>query len=728
MSLLLIPALYYALFTVLAYLLSFTPLPVTRPIFIFLHLTTLILIGIFFYRSFVYFLRSITCPPGYAKHCWRGIIRIIRIILVLLPSLLLFYLIYTGFAGYLTPPHNHDAGNHFFLIRRVLDTHSLRYAAIYHGFTTPFWYPLAFHWFIASLLSIMGTADLLRFVFPLVWLLATIYPLSVFYLTRTLSRSFALAMTAEFISITWLMFPYNTFAWGGWPMLLGLTLLWFTLGLFYSLLNSPNLIKLISCLLLLASLFLTHPSEIFSFVLLSLPALFLARRSLIVKFRPFGKPLILLVLATGLLLFPILQANLTHLGGQADLTAIDLSTHTLTQYFELLTDFHVTFNQNYLFTLLALTGFILLIVKRRYPAFTLSLALIFLLLTLRVLTHLLNQLHLLTFPWLESERIYYLAVPFLSFTAAYILFTSYLFLRARVRSTTYLIAILIVLTLPLVGLYLKTLKLNRYKLQVVKTENAPADYRDLLLLQRNRHRCHLYLNDPKADAGRFIPYLSGDQVIFDGPYGLLPDLKDRFSLLDAAKHASLSAQLNTLHQKLPFDCLYSGAFTVFDTPPEMPPPQLNSNPALIILDEQDGSVIYGLTQDSTPSAFSPRLPLTLSAADGAQLKKYLTGDIGEVETSADGQPFRRVATTLSLWTQLPAKNLTFTGISAHDQPQACQVTVDGQIKTPLTFLPTAENVVIDKLNLTSDQHQITLTCTKPPDSSHAFAFTTIMLE
>lgn len=724
MSLLLVPALYYALFTVLAYLVSLTSLSVTRTVFVVLHSITITIACVLFYPSFVKYFRSIRL----ALSLPNVTIRIIRAFIVLLPSLILLILLYTGLSGSLTPPHNHDAGNHFFLIRRIFESHSLNYATIYAGYSMPFWYPLGFHWFLASLLSLVGTTNLLKYVFPSVWVITAFYPLSVFYFSRSFvaSSKSSIPSIAAFFSLTWLMFPYNTFSWGGWPLILGLILLWFTLGLFTSIVRSPNSLKLVSCSLLLVSIFLTHPSEVFSFILLSIPILIFQRRQLS-RLRPYKRFIALLILCNVLLLLPTLHASSTLLQVLVTLP-IPFTTRTLSEYLTLLSDFHFTFNQNYVAVLFALIGFIFLLKKHYLSPVTSSLVLLFSLLSLVVLTPLLKPLYLRTFPWLESERIYYLALPYLSICAAYGLLVIIRFISRKFSHKYYRLLFIGLIVIPLLYFSLKTLGYNRYKLVVAKTENAPADARDLRLLQRNRDICHLYLNNPSSDASRFIPYLTGNKVIFDGPYKNLPDYSDRLLLLTAATHASLAAQLQTLHQKYPFDCIYSGAYTVFDTPPEMLPPLLYSHPQWAILDQEEGSVIFTF-KDRLPHTTSlPTLPFIIPATDSTILKYSVTGDIGGLETSADGIPLRRVNSYLSVYTQLPADKLVITGLSAHPQPQTCYVTVDGQSYPTITFTPVGQDYHLNNLQLKPGQHSIDLTCPPAVPNQAAFAFSRIVLE
>ena len=594
-SLYLFPALFYAVFTLLAYLLSLIGLPFTRPTFIFLHAVTLCLLVVWYWpRLRRPALNKLSLAP-------------------LIPCLIVLILCVVGFANALTPPHNHDTGNHFFLVRRILESGHIDYPTIYQGYSYPSWYPVALHTFLAGLLSLFNLSNLPTALPPIIWLIAGLYPAAVFFFIRSATKNYALALLSAFISLTFFMFPFNVFSWGGWAMITGLTLFWFTLGEFYELLRLPSLIKLATCSLLLVALFLTHPSEAFSFFLLAIPIALVKHRQTFFLIRTRWPSIIASGVVVGLILLPVIRQSSSRFTN-APAVPIDYLHYAFPALLQMLSDFHFSLNHNYLFTLLALIGFTLMWVRRRYLDLFITPLIIFCLFSIRVMTPTLDTLHRLTFPWLETERIYYLLLPYLSAAAAFALIYGCRRLVARRLAAPAIIAVigLFLLIYP----YSLILYANLNNLKYIQVNYAPADTRDVTLLQRNRDRCRLYLNNPRSDAGRFIPYLSGNQVLFDGPYELLPDYQTRLQLLDTVTNASLSGQLTDELTRYPFDCIYSGAFTVHNLPQEMLLPKLASNPHLTILDQENGSVIF-VPSPSSPDTTSP---LTLSATDSAQLK------------------------------------------------------------------------------------------------------------
>jgi hypothetical protein len=509
------------------------------------------------------------------------------------------------------------------------------------------------------------------------------------------------------------MFPFNVYSWGGWPMIIGITLMWFCLGQLIRLLHTQRLIDAWLLLILLNGLFLTHTTEVLSFVFLSLPLIFYFRSAFIgfIKHRWW---FLLIGLTNLILLTPLILGGVNRLIYPGAPIINPDPHYAISDILRLLLTFHAKMNLNYFFTGLFILALLYHAWKQRSHPLFISSILLFIIWFINQASPLLDRIYLITYPWLVNERFYYLL------GGLYSVLTADLILRPKIRYKPLLIICLLIIGLN----YFIILQATVNPLKSFVNNYAPATQADLYLLRRNQDNCHIYLNEPLNDAGRFIPYITGQNIIFDGSPELHQDYPDRLELLTAIASESAYPTILKLRTSLPFDCVYVGAYTVKPFLPRLSPPLLTSNPHLKLLDSLNGSLIYSFTDAS--AAANPVKPIILQANDDYLLKQYLIGDLFDMQTTDTGISLRPVGVSLDLYTQLPLKELRLTGQSASESPQPCTLTINGHEKRNLVFPPTPTLIVLKNLKLSHRQNQLAFTCSGDPTSPR-FYFSTIEL-
>jgi len=127
------------------------------------------------------------------------------------------------------------------------------------------------------------------------------------------------------------------------------------------------------------------------------------------------------------------------------------------------------------------------------------------------------------------------------------------------------------------------------------TNASPLTAADVDLFTRNVDHCSLYLTDGMNDAGRWLPYLTGQPTLFDGPARLLPDYEQRLSLITLAQQPNHFDQLLAAQADYGFDCIFYGHRQLLNTPKRFDLDKLLSHPKLQVLDSQSGSYLFTLS-------------------------------------------------------------------------------------------------------------------------------------
>jgi hypothetical protein len=121
---------------------------------------------------------------------------------------------------------------------------------------------------------------------------------------------------------------------------------------------------------------------------------------------------------------------------------------------------------------------------------------------------------------------------------------------------------------------------------------SPIRDNDLTLMRQNATTCKLYLNEPKNDASRWIPYITGQKIVFDGPVELDMHYETKMALLQALNDPTKTQEVIELRKQIPFDCLYYGSKTPGGFKHELKIDALFANPLLEVLASDGGSGIF----------------------------------------------------------------------------------------------------------------------------------------
>jgi len=166
-----------------------------------------------------------------------------------LPALLLGL----AFAGLEVPVSNHDGAFH------VENVDMLR-----RGVAVTTWYPLGFHATVAAVLALVPWVDSARGTLEVAQGLAILTPLCVFGLGRALGLRPLHAAAAAVVQAVTFLFPYDAHLWGGWPLATGILL---TLGLWsvaLAWLEQPAWRWALAFGLLAGAIVLTHGTEVYT--------------------------------------------------------------------------------------------------------------------------------------------------------------------------------------------------------------------------------------------------------------------------------------------------------------------------------------------------------------------------------------------------------------------------------------------------------------------------------
>jgi hypothetical protein len=174
------------------------------------------------------------------------------VVSTMLPAVLLAI----SFAGVEVPVSNHDGAFHV----ETID-------ALRRGEYVATWYPIGFHAAVATILALAPWLDTARGTVEATQGLAMLTPLCVFGLGRAFGLRPVEAATAAVIQALTFVFPYDYHLWGGWP--LGMSVL-LALGIWSIALRwtaQPDLRWAVYGALLATAIVLTHGTEVYTSLL-----------------------------------------------------------------------------------------------------------------------------------------------------------------------------------------------------------------------------------------------------------------------------------------------------------------------------------------------------------------------------------------------------------------------------------------------------------------------------
>lgn len=707
---------YFSLFTILSLLVSHCQIPLTSVTYAVLHLTTLVSLLYFFTRPSI---ARIFAPINFTRSfdC-----RYFLITTVLASIFLATLLTHNLVIPTITPPGNHDTGNHYWFINRILTTHSLNQSNIFSGLIPQSWYSLGFHNLLASFFSLTTINPTPAVVFLLVILTISIFPFAVTALARAIGVPPLTAALAAFTSLTFFIFPYYPFYWGGWTAILGITLLTFTLAHSLFLLRYPSSPLIFLVFLQLVTIAYVHPPEILTYFLIIIPTLIIYHHRLYPHRRFIKTYCILGVLGLICLLPQYTAAASWH----TTLTDVEPQiTRTLGDVLTYLYSHLITPNHNYLYNLMFCIGLISLWRSRNQRQLVYLTLFIFSWWYIRNTTTLLNPLFTLTFPWLEYERFIYTLTPFYALVTAagFTAVTNLIARKLTLPPSSPKVSVSCLITVGL--LLIQPLRATTASLKSIINQYSVTTPSDVALMIRNQHRCHLYAHETQFDASRWIPTFTSSQILFPGPFALLPDYTERLTLLAALQTENQATIAANLLDRYPVDCLYYGQKSEYYPRSRLSLAKLLSNPQLQLIDSQNGAFIF--TPQATPaSTLTESLPLTLSASDSLRLNQFIVGQVAPRTINVDNISYRGVSNFLDIRTQLSIKNITLIAFTPHTISLTCSVMVNGKLVDPLTFTPKPHlySVPVSTF-LPQYQNQLLIDCGQDISSIPHFAFSSI---
>ncbi len=703
-----LPGIYFGLVVVTTHLLYRLGIPLDSVVFKLVHLGGLlgILTGLIWLAREYGFKDFSEWLFGLKRNDSIG--GMVLLIIPVITGSVFWWMTYQGlYKPSITPPHNHDAANHVFMVRQILENKTLDYSRIFSYSSIPSGYPMGMHVFIASVLGSLGIKNLLDSVYPLVLIMGSFFPWAVFVLAEAIGLRRNLAAGASFLILTMFLFPFNVLSWGGWGMLMGITLLTYALAMMAYWMKDSSRFKLVILWVFLISIFLTHTSELFSFTLLTIALLIVYP----VDFNGLRKNASLGLLLLGLSVFiawPFLWQGFSRI--QLD----ELTKHqphyplgAMWTYIEL---YFLKINSNYLLNFLAIVGIIGSFKKTHLKILALFFITIFLVWIIRFTTPVLDTVFLKTYPWLEHERIAYLfAIPY-SLAAAYGLkvlvdkLTSY-WQRGQtpwIYNSMYWV-ILVGSSIPIL--------LHSYKnLEVFIRNYSATTSEDIRLMRTTAPECDFYITDVQDDAGRWIPYVTGKKTLFEGSPELYPDYQNRLDLLQAIQTETRADEWEVFKTDYPFDCIFYGNKRILEHKARLNLARLLSNNRLeIVAQEGTGYVLRPITEPSVHDTQQTN-PLRIEVVERANFLRRTGGGVGDLKTDRAGSAYSLVSTVFDIWFKEAFELVTIEAQSAITGDLSCDVYINGTLESSVVITQNLQEVLVAEIEPKYGQKHVRLVC------------------
>jgi hypothetical protein len=445
------------------------------------------------------------------------LLRSVFLVFIFLFQFLVFSL---SFRNSLFPHHAHDASNHAFMVKRILDTKRvnteiLKIDVPYEEFFknigegTPY-YPLGFHTGAAFLCDFFHKDHCLRMPWYLSWIYASTVPVLI-YFWASLFFGYRVAIISTFFVTIFYLFPYMPFGWGGFAQISGLMLLLFSLIFWTKFFKTKKTINLILALIGSCATFYTHTTDFLTLgltvLITNLPALL----SIVIKLDlAMIKKLLIALVALFVLIYPAF--NLGHQASQVKLEYPPDFPFNLND-FNFLYKYHlIDVNNNILTFAFFFIGFFAMFRQEKsnfYPFFN-GFVFFFLLVVFLRYWSLFQKLTAYFYPWGMFERIMYTLFIFYPVIAG--VGAEWFFKNLNRIGKIILIFVSLILFLNSLYLTGKFIKYLNNQLNPVTVDDIVAF--NYINSNKDKFKNKIFYNNPFNDAGAWLYEATGVKTYF----------------------------------------------------------------------------------------------------------------------------------------------------------------------------------------------------------------------
>jgi len=442
---------------------------------------------------------------------------IIERFLLIIPSLVIFSILVTGFSGFITPPHIDDVSNHNLMMHQIYKSETAFFPNLFtdwDGQITASWYPIGFH-AMTALVRYLIPIPIYILSFYLIMALASLFPLSTYFFTKTFTNTKDLPLFVAYTSITLWLFPYALFYWGGWAKIVGMVLLPFALSFFYIALCERNIIFSILSGLLLSGIFYIHTTELITmaiFLVILIPFLMKSKNQspkLIFK-NAFVIGLIFSFLCIPAI--PIIISPAGHAVGGAVYGQTTFEEFGISPLLKRIAGYVFYGNHNYLMLAFLMIGVLYSLYYKKYLHFISASGMFWLI----FLGSKYNLIPALTIsPWSEPTRIAYIQCYFITFFSGLGLLLTWSWLSNKIPPEKFKIWFKFIFLLMSIIMSYNSIIISQNHLHNMVEDYSPTTIDDLKVMEwirDNTPEDSVILNDLHYDSGLWIPIIADRQI------------------------------------------------------------------------------------------------------------------------------------------------------------------------------------------------------------------------